>query len=426
MTTLLIPGTLMNNYASLTLIRDNFYDELYLDNQFSSKTDASNTVATNYLTTNYINTVGLTSVYYNKTETSKMLLSYSTGSYADYNLYTKTDTGNLLANKVSTTGDATISGTLNAQRLSISNTTSRPIEINNTMHNGTYLVAISKNSSNNDLFFALRCLPLNQLWCFGVATSNQYIISHGNSTKLSIQSNGNTTISGKMHVQNNDSFETQSILENTGGTYCSLYWKGSGVQGRIYVGGGSMEIRTDSNHRMQFKTGGSAQPTTMTIDTNRNLTVHRTFYNNSDDRLEENEELITHACETLSKLRQQLYDKKPDIENHDSTTWDKESGLIAQEIYYDAPELRHLVYRSPELDEEGNSIPLPEIPTSIDPQQDPDYPSWGKDPASINYIGLTAYLIKASTELHERVKALEAKYKSKKKIFLLLIYFLII
>ena len=130
----------------------------------------------------------------------------------------------------------------------------------------------------------------------------------------------------------------------------------------------------------------------------------------SADRLKENEELIDNACDILSKLRPQLYDKKPDMENDDPTTWYKESGLIAQEIYYDAPELRHLVYRgSPELDEEGNSIPLPEIPTSIDPQQDPDYSSWGKDPASVNYIGLIAYLVKANTELHERAKVLELK-----------------
>ena len=97
------------------------------------------------------------------------------------------------------------------------------------------------------------------------------------------------------------------------------------------------------------------------------------------------------------------------MENEDSTTWNKESGLIAQEIYYDAPELRHLVYRSPELDEKGNEIPLPEIPTSIDPSQDPYYSSWGKDTASVNYIGLIAYLVKANNELHERVKALESK-----------------
>ena len=96
--------------------------------------------------------------------------------------------------------------------------------------------------------------------------------------------------------------------------------------------------------------------------------------------------------------------------NIDPTTQYKESGLIAQEMYYDAPELRHLINRTTnEIDEEGNTIPLPEIPTSIDPSQDPDYSSWGKDPASVNYIGLIAYLIKANTELHERAKALESK-----------------
>ena len=96
------------------------------------------------------------------------------------------------------------------------------------------------------------------------------------------------------------------------------------------------------------------------------------------------------------------------MENDYPTTWYKESGLIAQETYYDAPDLSHLVHRGkPDLDEEGNIIPLPEIPTSIDPQQDPDYPSWCKDPVSINYIGLIAYSVKANNELHERVQALE-------------------
>ena len=98
------------------------------------------------------------------------------------------------------------------------------------------------------------------------------------------------------------------------------------------------------------------------------------------------------------------------MENDDPTTWYKESGLIAQETYYDAPELRHLVRRGkPDLDEEGNSIPLPEIPTSTDPQQDPDYSSWGEDPASVNYIGLISYLVKESIGLQERIKALESK-----------------
>ena len=125
----------------------------------------------------------------------------------------------------------------------------------------------------------------------------------------------------------------------------------------------------------------------------------------SDGRLKENEVIIESACETLSKLRPQFYDKKTDMGNTDSTTWVKESVLIAQEVYYDAPELRHLINRGDnELDAEGNEIPLPEIPTPIDPQQNPDYSSWGKETASVNYIGCISHLVKASNELHEGLK----------------------
>ena len=139
------------------------------------------------------------------------------------------------------------------------------------------------------------------------------------------------------------------------------------------------------------------------FNNNNEIGHYKTLVNSSDDRLKENEELIENACETLSKLRPQLYDKKPDIENDDPTKWYKESGLIAQEIYYDAPELRHLASRG------ESDTPLPEIPTSIDPKQDPDYSPWGKDTAPVNYIGLIAYLVKTNTELHERVKLLESK-----------------
>ena len=143
---------------------------------------------------------------------------------------------------------------------------------------------------------------------------------------------------------------------------------------------------------------------------NNNIIHYKPLVNSSDDGLKENEEIIENVCETLSKSRPQLYDKKPDIENEDPKSWYKEGGSITQETYYDAPELRHLIYRgSPETDEEGNEIPLQEMPSSIDPSQDPDYSSWGKESASVNYIGLIRYLVKANTELHERVKSLEAK-----------------
>ena len=113
------------------------------------------------------------------------------------------------------------------------------------------------------------------------------------------------------------------------------------------------------------------------------------------------------------------------MENDRPTTWYKESCLIAQEIYYDASELRHLIHKGePELDEEGKTIPLPEIPTSIDPKQDPDYSSWGKDPASVNYIGIIiAFLVKANTELHERVKIIRVEIETKQTYYNLIIFF---
>ena len=307
-----------------------FYDKPYLDNQFSLKADASTTVTNDYLTTNYTNTVALTSGYYNETETDNRLLSYSTGSYVDANFYNKTDTGNLLAglvttdyltlkytdsvdlslnyynktendnllaNKVSTTGDATISGTLNAQRLYITNTTSRPIEINSTMHDGPYLVAISQNYSNNVLSFALRCLPLNELWCFGVTTNNQYIISHENSTKLSIQSNGNTTITGNSDVGPSQAQTSINTYFNHVGSTGYMMMEGR------YRDQGFLHFETNYQHGEMF------------------LTVRHTFFircsdyagspyvqtfqpltQSSVDRLKENEIIITSACETLSKL----------------------------------------------------------------------------------------------------------------------------
>ena len=68
------------------------------------------------------------------------------------------------------------------------------------------------------------------------------------------------------------------------------------------------------------------------FNNNNNIQHYKPLVNSSDDRLTEDEELIENACDTLSKLRPQLYDKKPVMENDGPTTWYKESGLIAQDI----------------------------------------------------------------------------------------------
>ena len=236
-------------------------------------------VSIDYLDFKYTNSVDLTTDSYNKNDIDNVLLPYSTGSYVDYDL----------ANKVFTTGDASISGNLEVQRFYITNTTARPFEINNTLHNGPYLLAISQNFSSNDLLFALRCRPLNQLWCFGVATSNQYIISHENSTKLSIKSNGNTT-SGNLDVSVSNTRTSIKAYNTTDGYI-------------FYV---ELEAKWNSQGYLKFESNRVGEVDIfltirddlyMYCGDNR-VHFYKTTTNASDDRLKENGELIANACET--------------------------------------------------------------------------------------------------------------------------------
>ena len=132
----------------------------------------------------------------------------------------------------------------------------------------------------------------------------------------------------------------------------------------------------------------------------------------SDDRIKTDEEFITDATTTLNKLRPQIYNKwtEPDFAtNSNASCYSiKESGLIAQEIFYDAPELRHLV----NLPEDANSNALynTTITSSDDPSIDPDYKDWGSKMASVNYIGLIPYLIKAIQEKDEEIIQLKSDY----------------
>lgn len=88
---------------------------------------------------------------------------------------------------------------------------------------------------------------------------------------------------------------------------------------------------------------GAAPVSGTTLTISGNVTASGTVTSASDDRLKENEVLVTNATETLMKLRPEIYDKKPDFVSTDTSTWQKESGLIAQDLWYGAPELRHLV-----------------------------------------------------------------------------------
>jgi hypothetical protein len=157
------------------------------------------------------------------------------------------------------------------------------------------------------------------------------------------------------------------------------------------------------------------------------------YNNNSDDRVKHNESSIKNAIQTLFKLKPQKYDKvSMDIDvlehsqylnatdkegyewNDIEDGWIKrkpitssacitETGLIAQDIWYDAPELRHIVSLP------DDAIPDDTKPSEPDPgniRSDPDYDSagWGKmGTATVNYINLIPYMIKSIKELYNEV-----------------------
>jgi hypothetical protein len=121
----------------------------------------------------------------------------------------------------------------------------------------------------------------------------------------------------------------------------------------------------------------------------------------SDDRVKVNEVHIENATDTLLKLKPQNYDKLEDIGS--SNVIGHESGLMAQDLWYDAPELRHMVIlgKGAEPTEEKPLAP------SDDPQDDPDYSAWGPKPSTVTYHQLIPYLVKSIQELETRIKVLE-------------------
>jgi hypothetical protein len=125
----------------------------------------------------------------------------------------------------------------------------------------------------------------------------------------------------------------------------------------------------------------------------------------SDDRLKINETLITNAVPTLMKLRPEKYDKLLELNGHSSNTV-TEFGLIAQEVWYNTPELRLLVQPG------VGAYPDETVDIPDDPQQDPDYSSWGTLPAGFNYDGLIPWLIKGIQEIHNELPRHRTKVPS--------------
>ena len=170
----------------------------------------------------------------------------------------------------------------------------------------------------------------------------------------------------------------------SGGTIADAYQKGLVIESNS---------SSASDAVLYIETAGQTQAFSVRAD--GSVYADNALSHSSDDRRKINEQYITNATETLKKLSPQTYTKLNAFVANGGTPTKTESGLIAQEIYYNAPELRHLVYT------EGNPQPYDLSGTTI--ENDPDYTAlgWGDKTAYVNYIGLIPYIIKSNQEQQE-------------------------
>ena len=154
---------------------------------------------------------------------------------------------------------------------------------------------------------------------------------------------------------------------------------------------------TDTDALIIEGTGGSQS----TVTTNGSTVT-------SDDRLKAGETVITNALKSIKKLTPQLYAKHPFYGSFSDLKQNVkcESGLIVQDVWYDAPEFRHLVLK------DKAAIPANEKPSEPIPGDvtvDPDYSDWGNRPASLNYTGFIPYIISSIKELCDEIPHRENK-----------------
>jgi len=292
--------------------------------------------------------------------------------------------------------------------------------------------------TSNNGEYEFQIVPGTDYTSITSSTSNNYVILQNNKGKTGICINREPyetlDIGGALRISssndsnyciithNDISFSGPIVIQKEGGytgigvdPLVDLHVKGdmrieNYLNSNIYVDFTTNESNISikqwsSNMNMHIGVHGSKIGIGMDVNDEPESTLHvkGTLYvtngtiSTSDDRLKTGEVFITDAMKTLNKLRPQSYYKYGR----------KESGLIAQEVFYDAPELRHIVQLPSDADK--NILENTRISSSYDPKMDPSYDKWGKKPAGIQYDGLIAYLIKGMQEKDHHIRLLEER-----------------
>jgi hypothetical protein len=267
-------------------------------------------------------------------------------------------------------------------------------------------------------------------FCLEDSISNDVSNANVTHSKMIIKNNGyvgigTTSPSSTLHVYGNSSpsltveYPGNSVILQSWkytsdiGTYrgMELYspgdWSSSSFSGFsntfIFRTADAFSFYTDDNHVCHMGGGGQF--------------IVYNFLNSSDDRLKSNEIPITDALTTIMKLNPMTYDKYNNMDK--SGNYFRESGLISQDIWYQVPELRHIVTLGSEYKDGTSTVPTPIDVSNNELLEDADYNNLGwstTEPSSVKYLSLIAYLIKAVQELNiqrqQEKDALQASHDS--------------
>ena len=168
---------------------------------------------------------------------------------------------------------------------------------------------------------------------------------------------------------------------------------------RFNTGG---ESGDDGKHYWYFNwySNPSAEVNFKNLSGDNNCVIRARAYSNiSDDRTKLNETPIENAMYTLKKLNPVTYDYYGNLDC--SGVGEFSAGLVAQEVWYNCPELRFIISTA-------SDVSLNHADISND--------DWGTDAAGVNYTEIMPYMIKAIQDqqttiekLEERLAALENK-----------------